>query len=401
MGLAPSSWSPEQSEASSLVSSTDTIPSPEAKTRVNGSGNVLQYRTPPPLASAEIIKQERLVFKGLEGQGRTSTAIPEQHNDLGENRDLALPALPAAPPARLPASTGRRRPASVSTALTLSLTNGLSRVDIGSPLDRDGDGMSALAWKKSAVAFTSTSSSVSGKENRRPRRILARVPPPPVVPVPTIPPRSIRRSVVHQPSSRTSSPLRETSRQASPLVIRKRLPSSHSIAAAEDSRSASGVSGALPVVGLVPAGIQVLIEDIDRFAKEWSEMFDKLSADGAEDPKDTVSKLGASVHVRLTGQPEDAGPLQANNSSPRKGTPSRKRLLPLSSGPAASINALQASTYGETVHLDVMRARLARWQHRDKAMVRDAPAEDKLVRKHNILFQRLPTFDYRVRNKTY
>jgi hypothetical protein len=191
------------------------------------------------------------------------------------------------------------------------------------------------------------------------------------------------------------------------LVIRKRLLSSHSIAAAApevaSSRvgSASGVSGALPVVGLVPAGIQALIGDIDRFAKEWTEMFDELSIAGAEDPENTVSKFGASPRVRLTGQPEDAGSLQADNPVAGKGTPTRKHLLPVSSGSAASVNTLQASTYGETVHFDVMRARLARWQHRDKAMVREAPAEVKLVRKHNILFQRLPTFNYRVRNETY
>ena len=174
--------------------------------------------------------------------------------------------------------------------------------------------------------------------------------------------------------------------------------------AAEDSSrvgSASGVSDALPVAGLVPAGIQVLIGDIDRFAKEWTEMFDELSVAGAEDPENTVSEFGASLRVRLTGQPEDAGPLQADNPAVEKGTPTRKRLLPVSSGSTASVNTLKASTYGETVHFDVMRARLARWQHRDKAMVREASAEAKLVRKHNLLFQQLSTFDCCARNETY
>jgi hypothetical protein len=60
-------------------------------------------------------------------------------------------------------------------------------------------------------------------------------------------------------------------------------------------RSASRASGALPVVGPVSAGIQALIEDIDLFAKEWTEIFDELSA-GAEDPEDRLSKLDASIY---------------------------------------------------------------------------------------------------------
>lgn len=375
-------WSghaPEQSDASSLLSSTGTPSPPDAKKRVDVS---IQYLAPPP-ASTDI-RHERL-FTRQEGLGRTTTTtIHEQRRDTEGNHG----------PAARQRDPSRRRPASASTALTLTLTNGFSRaVDNSSPgRDKGGDGgMSALTWKKPA-AFPS-SSSVGGKENRRPRRVLARVPPPPVIPVLTIPPRSIRRSVVDQPSSSrtgtgtssSSSALRETSRPLRPLVIRKQLPS-HLLSSQDGS--ASGDSGVFPVVGLVPVGIEALIGDIDRFAKEWTEMFDELSAAvGAEDhrPEDGASKFRASVRVRPTGQPEGAGPLQINDRAAGKGTPTRKRLLPVSSGSAASVNTLQASANGETVHLDVTPASLARWQHRDKAMARDAPEEDKQVRKHNIL----------------
>ena len=117
-------------------------------------------------------------------------------------------------------------------------------------------------------------------------------------------------------------------------------------------------------------------------------MFDELSAAVvAEDhrPEDGASKLRASVRVRPTGQPEGAGPLQIDDRAAGKATPTRKRLLPVSSGSAASVNTSQASANGEMVHLDITPASLARWQNRDKAVVGDAPEEDKLVRKHNIL----------------
>lgn len=126
--------------------------------------------------------------------------------------------------------------------------------------------------------------------------------------------------------------------------------------------------------------IQALIADIDRFAKEWTEMFDELSAVAAagDHPEDGgLSKLDAYIRSRPTGRPEDAGPFQADSPVAGKGTP--KRL--------SSVKELQASTNRETVHFDVTSVSLARWQHRDKAMVKDAPLEeDKPVRKHNILF---------------
>ncbi|KAH9988652.1 hypothetical protein BJV77DRAFT_727827 [Russula vinacea] len=337
-------------------SEPSSTPSPEAKKKwvdVN-----VQYRTLPPTTPSAEAKHERF-FTGQEGQGQGRTiAIPtQQQQDTAENYDPAAASLLArhahAPPPR------RRRPASASTALSLSLTNnGFSRVlDNSPPTHGGGDGiMPALAWKKSAVTRSVV---VGGKENRRPTRMHTRVPPPPVPPVlaPNIPPRSVRRTVVvAQPPSRpttttTSSSFRETSR---PLVIRKQLPS-HSLAAAGSShvRSASGASGTLPVVGPVPAGIQALIGDIDRFAKDWTEMFDELS-EGPEDGR--LSKLDAFIRIRPTGWSEDAGHLQADNTVTGKGL---------------------ASTNGETVQFDVTLASLARWQQRDKSMVKDAPEKEK------------------------
>lgn len=154
---------------------------------------------------------------------------------------------------------------------------------------------------------------------------------------------------------------------------------------------ASGASGALPVAldsVPVPAGIQALIEDIDRFAKEWTAMFDELSVVAGDHPEGgRLSKLDAA-YVRsrpTTGRPEDAGHRQADSPAAGKGTP--KRLPLVSSGSASSVSTLQASTVGETAHFDVTSASLARWQHRNKAMAK----EDKLVRNHNILSQQLPT----------
>jgi hypothetical protein len=101
----------------------------------------------------------------------------------------------------------------------------------------------------------------------------------------------------------------------------------------------------------------MLIGDIDHFAKEWTEMFDDLS----KSPEDgRLSKLDAFIRIRPTGRPEDAGRLQADNPVAGKGLP---------------------STNGETVQFDITRASLARQQHRDKAMVKDTPEEDKPVRK--------------------
>jgi hypothetical protein len=374
---------PDQSEASSSLMSRTPSPSPELKKR---AGINVQYPTPP--ASAEI-KHERFI-KGQEGRGlgRTTVLIPAaQHQDTPVVAGVA-----AAPPARHPP----RRPASVSTILTL--TNTFSCADNASPKDASGGSIppqAPLTWKKSVLV----SSNFSGKENRRPR-MYTRVPPPPVASAPTIPQRCIRRTVVTQPPSPAAS-LRETPPPSRPLFIRKQVP----LAAVGSFpvRSASGASGALPVVGPVSAGIQALIGDIDRFAKEWTEMFDGLSAI-AEDPEDRLSKLDASIRICPTSQPQDTGPLHADNPAAAAGKGTPRRLQPGPSGSTASVSTLQASTLAgtnaETVHFDVTPASLTRWQHRDKSLVKDTP-KDRLVRDLNLLSQRLLTFNHFIRKETY
>jgi len=63
-----------------------------------------------------------------------------------------------------------------------------------------------------------------------------------------------------------------------------------------------------------------------------------------------------------------------------------KLLLPAPSGSAGSVSTLQASplvsTDGEMIHVDVKPVSLARWQHREDAMVKDASVDDKSVSDH-------------------
>ena len=375
----------DRSEASSSLMSRTPSPIPEVKKR---GGVNIQYPTPP--ASAEI-KHERF-FKGQEGRGlgRTTVTVPAGQ---ALNQDAPVVAAGAAAPlARHPS----RRPASVST--TLALANTFSRVDNASPRDASGGAVPALnTWKKSAFI---NSSNFSGKENRRPR-MYARVPPPPVASAPTIPPRSIRRTVVAQLPSRATS-FRESPPQPCPLVIRKQLPLAAVGSSPSPIRSAPGASGALPVVGPVSAGIQALIGDIDLFAKEWTEMFDELTA-GVEDPGDRFSKLDASIRIRSTGQPDDTRPLQADNSAAVAGKGAARHLQLGPSGSTTSVSTLQASTLAGTnagtVNFDVTPASLTRWQHRDKSLLNDTP-EDMHVRVPNLLSQRLLTFNHYVRKET-
>ena len=183
--------------------------------------------------------------------------------------------------------------------------------------------------------------------------MYTRVPPPNwnVASTPTILLHSIRRTVAAQPPSHAAS-FRETPPPPRPLAIRKQLPVA--TVGSFPVRSASGASGALPVIGPVSAVIQALIGDFDRFAKEWTEMFDGLSA-VPEDPNGSVSTLQAST---------------------------------------------LAGTNAETIHFDVIPASLTRWQHRDKSLVKDTP-EDRPVRNPNLLSKRLLTFHHYIRKETY
>lgn len=329
---------PEQSEAASSLVVTAR---PEIKRA--------DAQCPISPASAET-KHER--SKGQEGR-----TISAQLQDP-ETRDTAA----AVPPARHWHPS--RRPASASPALNLS------RAENGSPGDAgEGGGLPALTRKKSA--FTS---SVSGKENRRPP-IRTRVPAPPPAAAPATAARSIRRPVVAQPSRAS---FRETSPR--PLVIRNKPAHAHA--------HAVGV-GAPGVV--VPAGIKALMKDIDRFAEEWLEMFDDVSV-GGDGREDGAAKLDISTRIHPTVQPDEVAPCKANNPTTENHT--NKFLFPGPSSSAASVSTLQASTLastnGEMSYIDVTPANLARWQHRDNAMVKNPPVENKLVRNHQPFFKQLP-----------
>jgi hypothetical protein len=333
----------EQSEASSLIDTLDT-PRPEVK-RVDA-----QYSTPP--ASAET-KNER--SKGQEGR-----VIPTQHQDT-ESRD----------PAPLSARQSSRRPA--STALT-----SFSRIENAPSSPRDS-GPPALAAKESALAR----SGVSGKENRPQTR--TRVPAPPATSIAPIAPRSVRRQPVAAAEPSRAS-FRETSPR--PLVTRKQ-PSRLLGTGASQSHSQVGPdAAAAPVV--VQEGIKALMGDIDRFAKEWTEMFDDLfaSADGREDG---LLKLDASTRIHPALQSENVGG-HLHTESPAAGKRAQELLLPEALGTAASVGTSQTSALESSngIQFDVTPASLARWQHRDNAMVRDAPVGEEPVREQP-LYRQSPT----------
>jgi hypothetical protein len=71
--------------------------------------------------------------------------------------------------------------------------------------------------------------------------------------------------------------------------------------------------------------------------------------------------------------------------------PTRKLLLPAPSGSAASVITLLqasplASTDGEMIRVDIKSVDLARWQHSENAMVKDASVDDMSVSNHSFPF---------------
>ena len=265
---------PEQCDASYLTGIS--TPRPEVKRAAD-----ILYPTPPP--SAEPKDEQR--------QERRATSVQKQEPE---------PRNPAASSARRPHHNAvTKRPTSTAFAV------GFSRVE--NTVTSPSDASAALAQKRSALT-----SSVSEKENRRPH-IRTRVPAPPVAasasasaaPVTVVisvpQPRCIRRMVaVVAPPSRVS--FRETLPR--PLVIQKRPSHSSEVSSSQgDSRvKLTAAAVAAPVVVVIPAGINALIEDIDRFAKEWTDMFDELSAGPERGP----SKLISSMRIYPTGQSKGA-----------------------------------------------------------------------------------------------
>jgi len=353
-------------EQGDVPSSLVSTPCPEAK-RAGA-----QYYAPHPSAAGPKDEQR---LKAQQGH-----AVPPQQHQQPETRNPA-----PAPLARLQHPTPARRPASTGFAA------GFSRIENTS----SGDGCAGAGALPSAARKKSPfTTSVSGKENRQPQLVRTRVPAPPVTPpvtvavVPSVPPRSIRRTVavVSQPSrasSRESTPLR-------PLVVKKRTSLVQAAGSLQgDSRIRSAAAAAGAPLGF-PAAIKALVEDIDCFAKGWTEMFDGLSA-GADGPEGRPSKLNSFTRIHPIVQPENAGTCQADGPAIQKRM--HRFLLPVLScpaGPTVSVSAVQASplvsTNGEIVHVDIKPVRLARWQHRENAMVKDASVDDKSVSNHSTPF---------------
>ncbi|KAH9054774.1 hypothetical protein EDB87DRAFT_1420204 [Lactarius vividus] len=243
-----------------------------------------------------------------------------------------------------------------------------------------GDATShSLAHKKLAMT-----SSVIGKENRRPparARVVVSATPAVVVPPPPI-----------QPTTVTLISSSETSPR--PLVIKKKPP--HPLMAST-GKGLQAKSAAVSAV--VPPVIKALVGDLDRFATEWTGMFDELYASAGR--HESVFS-NASTHIRPTleseapraSQGDDLGEQTSNlesgrtagetRSSPDCGKAGKMTGVTLTpSTSAASIGTIQASSLvradGETVHFDVSATSLVRWQHRDNTMLKDAPAAADMV----------------------
>ncbi|KAH8987274.1 hypothetical protein EDB92DRAFT_1876143 [Lactarius akahatsu] len=152
-------------------------------------------------------------------------------------------------------------------------------------------------------------------------------------------------------------------------------------------------------LAVVPPGIKALVGDLDRFATEWTGMFDEVYASAGRH-EGVFSNASTRIHTTLeSGAPSasqgDDLKEQTNNlesgrtaggtrPSPDSGKVGKMTAVPLTpSTSAASIGTVQASSLvradGETVHFDVSAASLVRWQHRDNTMLKDAPAAADMV----------------------
>ncbi|KAI9435452.1 hypothetical protein H4582DRAFT_1969488 [Lactarius indigo] len=114
---------------------------------------------------------------------------------------------------------------------------------------------------------------------------------------------------------------------------------------------------------LVPPGMKALVGDLDRFAKEWTGMFDELHASAGRHG-DVLSNASTRIHPIL----------ESEGHSPDCGQVGEMTAVPLTpSASATSIRTIQASSLaradGETVHFD----------HRDNTILKDAPTVADMV----------------------
>ncbi|KAH9034100.1 hypothetical protein EDB85DRAFT_1948870 [Lactarius pseudohatsudake] len=339
--VQPSLPMPEQGELEAF--------SPASTPRVEGGSAEAPYPTPP--ASVET----KHVDERLNDQEKVEPFA--RHQNTG--------ARGPAPRAR---HLSRRRE---STALT-----SFSRTENGTP----GDATShSIAHKKLAMT-----SSVIGKENRRPparARVIVPATPAVVVQPPPI-----------QPTTVTLIPSSEMSPR--PLMIKKKPPHPLVASPGQGLQAKSAAESAV-----VSPGIKALVGDLDRFATEWTGMFDELYASAGRH-EGVFSNASTRIHPTLESEAasasrgNDLGEQTRNLESGRTAGGTRPSpdsgkvekmtaVLLTPSTSAASIGTIQASSLvradGETVHFDVSAASLVRWQHRDNTMLKDAPAAADMV----------------------
>jgi hypothetical protein len=295
---------------------------------------------------------------------------PERFESFAHPQSTSMRGPP--PPARHPS---RHRE---STALS-----SFSRTENNTPVIASSH---AVVHKKQ-LAITH---SVSGKENRRPparTRVLV-----PAAPAVVVPPRPIQRTTVtHIPSS-------EIEISPRPLVIKKKAPQSLVTGPGQGVQvKSTAESGAV-----APAGMKALIGDLDRFAKEWTGMFDELYATAGRHG-DVLANASTRIHPIVeaenprTSQGNDlrdqtsnsesvGGTGRSSDSGGQVGEITGVPLTPSSSANSMSTIHAASSTDGETVHFDVSAASLVRWQHRDNTMLKNAPTVVDMVSAQTSIF---------------
>ena len=346
--VQPSFLTPDQSETSFPTSTTP---------RAEGGSVETPYPTPP--ASVET-KHER--FVGQEGRAKIDSFSQPQ-------RTISSRGPP--PPARHPS---RRRESSALNSF--SRTENSTSGDVTSSISHH-----PVVPKKLAMT-TTTSSSVTGKENRRPparTRVLV-----PVAPAVVVPPRPIQQTTVTDITSSEVSPR--------PLVIKKKK-TPQTLMTNQVGQNSQAKSADEPCVA--PLGIKALIGDLDRFAKEWTGIFDDLYGSAGRHG-DVVSDGSTRIHPIVesenpeTSQADDLGERSGLAGGTNPSPDSRligeitavSRLAPSAS--ASSIDTIQASsTDGD---FDVSAASLVRWQHRDNTMLKNAPTVIETVGSQTSIF---------------
>ena len=143
---------------------------------------------------------------------------------------------------------------------------------------------------------------------------------------------------------------------------------------------------------LVPAGIQALIGDLDRFAKEWTGMFDELYARTGRHCGELANTPMVESETPGTPQVDELGEQASKSENDRTAGGTRLssdcgvqvgEMTATTLTPSVSANSIgtpqASSTDGETVHFDISAASLVRWQHRDNTMLKDAPTAADMV----------------------